>query len=166
MSTLDKGSNGVKGFQGTKAVSNPALESLANKLIERLRAELSAYGGLLDTLELQHQSILSRAADRILISTQAVNEQNSFAQQARKDREGCQTEISRLLVQPADVPLTGLVNFFPDKFRPGVSALMHENTSLLQRVQSRVRQNQVMLDHSLKMMRDLMSELGGERAAA
>ena len=153
------------------------LTTLPLALIEKLRQELHQYGEMLALLEQQQESVVSRAADDVLNSVVAINEQMGRIQVARQDRESCQKEIARLAQPQATSPksktepgaaqildlrpwtLDSLIPLLPEKFRLPVETLVRENNQLLGRVQRCARQNHLLLTRSLQMMQQFMNTL-------
>jgi len=123
--------------------SDAAIPQLLLKLIEKLRDELHQYGEMLALLEQQQESVMARAADDVLNSVAAINEQMNNVQAARLERESCQNEIARNLRQPAQTGFAQLIPLLPEKFR----------------VQRRARQNHLLLSRSLQMMQQFMNTL-------
>ena len=139
--------------------SDAAIPQLLLKLIEKLRDELHQYGEMLALLEQQQESVMARAADDVLNSVAAINEQMNNVQAARLERESCQNEIARNLRQPAQTGFAQLIPLLPEKFRVAIETLVHENNELLGRVQRRARQNHLLLSRSLQMMQQFMNTL-------
>ena len=135
------------------------ISNLILELIEKLRDELHQYGEMLALLEQQQESVLSRAAEEVLRSVGAINEQMGRMQAARAARGACQGEIARQLQKPADETFASLVPLLPEKYRVAVETLVRENNELLVRVQQRARQNHLLLSRSLQMMQQFMNSL-------
>jgi uncharacterized membrane-anchored protein YhcB (DUF1043 family) len=128
-------------------------------LIEALRQELQQYGEMLARLDLQQESIMRRAADDVLVSVTAIQEQGAVIQQARHLREDRQRELAGHFRQPAKATLAQLTERIPADYQPLVRALVDENNQLLVRVQQRARQNHLLLSRSLELMRNLLRTL-------
>lgn len=67
------------------------------RLIEALRQELHEYGEMLARLEQQQEHVMVRAADEVLHSVVAINEQAARIQEARRQREQCQRELAAVV---------------------------------------------------------------------
>ena len=128
-------------------------------LIDALRQELQQYGEMLARLDQQQHSIMRRAADDVLASVTAVQDQGAAIQTARHAREQTQRQLARHLGQPEKTTLTKLAEKMPPDYQLLVRALMDENNHLLVRVQQRARQNHLLLRRSLELMRDLLHDL-------
>jgi hypothetical protein len=128
-------------------------------LIEALRHELVQYGEMLARLEQQQDCIMRRAADDVLASVSAVQEQGAAIQLARRDRELKQSQLARHFRQEGESSLAALTTRMHPDYRPLVRALMDENNELLARVQQRARQNHVLLRRSLDLMQGLIETL-------
>ena len=129
------------------------------QLIEKLRHELHQYGEMLALLEQQQESVIARAAEAVLTSVVAINEQMGRIQSARQQRADCQNDVARLLRQPEDPTFASLLPLLPEKFRVAVESLVRENNELLTRIQQRARQNHLLLSRSLQMMQQFMNAL-------
>lgn len=130
-----------------------------NALIEALRLELQEYGEMLARLDQQQGSILRRAADDILASVSAVQDQGEAIQRARQAREALQRRLADFYRQPGQATLAQLEERVPADYRPLLRALVEENNQLLTRVQQRARQNHVLLRRSLELMQNLLQTL-------
>ena len=128
-------------------------------LIDALRQELQQYGEMLARLDQQQQSIMRRAADDVLASVAAVQDQGAAIQSARQVREQTQRKLARHLGQPEKATLVKLAEKLPPDYQPLVRALVEENNHLLVRVQQRARQNHLLLRRSLELMQDLLRDL-------
>jgi hypothetical protein len=128
-------------------------------LIDALRQELQQYGEMLARLDHQQESIMRRAADDVLLSANAIQEQGSIIQQVRRAREDRQRELAGHFRQPAKSSLAQLAERLPPEYQPLVRALVDENNQLLMRVQQRARQNHLLLSRSLELMRNLLRTL-------
>ena len=139
--------------------TDPAILLLVPRLIEALRHELHQYGEMLALLDQQQEQVMGRAADEVLHSAVAINDQMAVLQLARRQREACQGEVARALHQPEETTFVHLIPQLPEQYRSAVEALVRENNELLTRVQRRGRQNHVLLSRSLEMMQRFMSTL-------
>jgi hypothetical protein len=128
-------------------------------LIDALRQELQQYGEMLARLDHQQESIMRRAADDVLVSVTAIQEQGAVIQQARQAREDRQRALAGHFRQPEKSTLAQLAERIPAAYQPLVHALVDENNQLLIRVQQRARQNHLLLSRSLELMRNLLQTL-------
>jgi FlgN protein len=136
-------------------------------LIEALREELRQYGEMLARLDYHQEQIMRRAADDVLSSADAVQDQGKVVQQSRRSREVVQSRLARHLLLPEAATLAELISRIPDDYQPLVRALMDENNALLVRVQQRARQNHLLLRRSLDLMQKFLVTLFplGQRTA-
>ena len=130
-----------------------------NKLIAALREELQQYGEMLARLDEQQEYAMRRAADELLQSVSAVQEQGRKVSTARQHRQQAQAELSSNCFLPVDAPISQIILLMPECYRPLMQALMQENNELLVRVQQRARQNHLLLLRSLELMQNLMNSL-------
>ncbi|MFA5190065.1 MAG: flagellar protein FlgN [Verrucomicrobiia bacterium] len=131
-------------------------ESL-QKLIDALRDELQQYGELLALLDQQQDLVVSRAADGVLHTVAAINEQNTIIQAARQERERHRRALAQELGLDEDTDFAHLAPSLPPDVRPLVSALVDENNQLLRRVQQRAKQNHLLLRHSVQLMQNFLN---------
>jgi flagellar biosynthesis/type III secretory pathway chaperone len=127
------------------------------RLLEALRHELHQYGEMLSLLDRQQQAVMGRAADDVLKSVTAVNEQTTAVEQARQVREARRADVAVLLAQPADATILQIVERLPQKYRPAIEALVRENNELLTRVRQRARQNHLLMTRSLELMQRVLN---------
>lgn len=139
--------------------ASPNIAELVNRLLEALRHELQQYGELMALLEQQREHVMTRAADEVLHSVVAINEQSAKVQDARRQRESSQADVARALQKPEDPSFAALVPLLPEPYQFAVSALVKENNELLTRVQQRARQNHLLLTRSLELMQRFMNTL-------
>jgi hypothetical protein len=128
-------------------------------LIEALREELRQYGEMLARLDAHQEQILRRAANDVLVSADAVQDQGIVVQQARQARETVQARLAEHFSLNQTATLTDMISSMPDDYRPLVRALMDENNALLVRVQQRARQNHLLLRRSLELMQKFLQNL-------
>ena len=145
--------------KGDTVKGDSPVSALVCKLIELLRAELHEYGEMLAQLDQQQESVMARAAEDVLRSVAAINEQMSKIQSARRQREACQNDAARLLNKPDDPTFQSVIPLLPEKFQVAVSSLVRENNDLLVRVQRRAQQNHLLLTRSLQMMQQVINSL-------
>ena len=128
-----------------------------NALIAALREELQQYGELLARLDCQQEQVLQRAADEVLHTMAAIQQQGDVVLQARRERERCQraTAVSAGLNETC--LFAELLPRLPADYRPLVGALVQENNALLLRVHQRSRQNHLLLSRTLEMMQRYLS---------
>jgi len=128
-------------------------------LIDALREELEQYGEMLARLDEQQEYAMRRAADELLQSVAAVQQQGERVRLARQSRAAAQITLAQKMSLPKDATFAQIIPLLPENYRPLVQALVQENNELLVRVQQRARQNHILLLRSLELMRNLMNSL-------
>ena len=134
---------------------NRALDSL----IQSLRDELQQYGEMLALLDHQQEYVVTRAADDMMQTAAEIQAQTGVIENARKDREQRRRELAESLGQAPGAEFSVLIPLLPEDYRPLVQALVEENNQLLYRIQQRARQNHVLLNRSVDLMKQFMSAL-------
>jgi flagellar biosynthesis/type III secretory pathway chaperone len=130
-----------------------------NDLIHALREELEQYGEMLARLDEQQEYAMRRAADELLMSVSAVQQQGERVRKARQARAQAQACLAEAMSLPGEATFAQITLLLPENYRPLLQALVQENNELLVRVQQRARQNHVLLLRSLELMRNLMNSL-------
>ena len=129
-------------------------------LIAALREELHEYGEMLARLDEQQELVMKREADGILQSVSTIQDQSATIQRARQIREGRQTELAQKHgLAATENEFSKIIPRLPEDYRPLVDALVQENNALLTRIQSRARQNHLLLRQSLDLMQRFLSTL-------
>lgn len=128
-------------------------------LINSLRDELQQYGEMLALLDQQQDLVVRRDSPELLKNLAAINGQTAVIQIARKEREALQRGVNRLAGLTDSASFTELIRLFPPDYRPLTQALVDEINHCLNRVQSRTRQNHLLLSRSLEMMQRFVSTL-------
>jgi flagellar biosynthesis/type III secretory pathway chaperone len=131
------------------------MKELLSNLIESLREELKQYGEMLALLDQQQQFVMRRQTTALPENVNSVNAQAEVLAGARHEREQRQRNLAQSLELPENCSFKVLIPKLPADYQPLVDALVAENNELLIRVQSRARQNHLMLSHCV----DLMSQL-------
>jgi flagellar biosynthesis/type III secretory pathway chaperone len=134
---------------------NPALDPL----IQSLRDELQQYGEMLALLDHQQEYVVTRSADDMLQTAAEIQAQTGIIERARADRDQRRRELALFLCQAPDAPFADLIPLLPEEYRPLLQALVDENNQLLHRVQQRARQNHVLLNRSVDLMKQFMNAL-------
>ena len=135
------------------------MNDLLPNLIEALREELKQYGEMLALLDQQQDLVIQRQTGELLSSVATINEQTGVIAVARHEREQRQRHIARQLELPEDSSLATITPKLPADYRPLVQALTQENNELLVRVQQRARQNQLLLNHAVDLMQQLINSI-------
>lgn len=132
---------------------------VVDPLIQALREELTQYGEMLALLDQQQEFVVAHAADEVLHTVSAVNQQTAVVKGAREQRQRRQSELAGQMGLPQDAPFLQLIPQLPEDYRPLVQALVEENNELLVRIQQRARQNHILLSRSLDLMQRFMNAL-------
>ena len=132
------------------------MKELLSNLIEALREELKQYGEMLALLDQQQALVMRRRTAELPDNVSSVNAQAAVLAVARQEREQRQRHIARALAVPETSGFVGLIPQLPADYQPIIGALVAENNELLTRVQSRVRQNHLLLSHCVELMQQLI----------
>ncbi len=129
------------------------------RLIESLRKELQQYGEMLALLDHQQEQVAHRRTAGVWDSVSAIDTQGTVMAEARSEREALQRSLARALGRPEAATIAELLPCLPPDYRPLVGALVEENNQLLLRVQSRARQNHLLLRRSVELMQQFIGSL-------
>lgn len=129
------------------------------KLVGALREELQHYGEMLALLEQQQLHAINRAADEMLVSTTAIQNQAQVMQAVRRDREKCQRELARELAILESSTFVEIFGLLPAAYKPLIESLVDENNSLLRQVQQKARQNHLLLSRSVELMHQFLGTI-------
>lgn len=135
------------------------MNDLLHNLIEALREELKQYGEMLAVLEQQHQSVVQRQTNHLLQNVAEVNAQANVIVAVRHEREQHRRNVARMLELEENASFAVIIPLLPADYRPLVQALVHENNSLLIRIQQRARQNHLLLSHAVELMQQLINSI-------
>lgn len=135
------------------------MNDLLHNLIEALREELKQYGEMLAVLEQQQQSVVQRQTNVLLQNVADVNAQANVIAAVRHEREQHRRHVARQLGLEENTSFAIIIPMLPADYRPLVQALVHENNSLLFRIQQRARQNQLLLSHAVELMQQLINSI-------
>jgi hypothetical protein len=140
-------------------------EQLHN-LIEALREELKQYGEMLALLDQQQELVVLRQGPVLLQSVPNVDAQAEAIRVVREEREQRRRHLARTLKLGEAAGFEELTAHLPLDYQPLIQALVHENNELLIRVQTRVRQNHLLLDHPVELMlKSINALVPGSQAA-
>lgn len=135
------------------------MKELLSHLIESLREELKQYGEMLALLDQQQQFVMQRQTALLPANVHCVSAQAEVLAGARHEREQRQRNLARLLELPENCGLKVLIPKLPADYQPLVDALLSENNELLTRVQSRARQNHLLLSHCVELMQQFVHSI-------
>jgi hypothetical protein len=135
------------------------MKEILSNLIEALREELKQYGEMLALLDQQQQSVMRRQTTALPDNAQCINAQAEVLAGARHEREQRQRNLARELALPENAGFKVLIPRLPPDYQPLVDALVTENNELLIRVQSRARQNHLLLSHCVDLMAQLIHSI-------
>ena len=125
-------------------------------LVAALREELAQYGEMLALLDQEQEQVVARGSQELLDTVASINQQGEIIRQAREHRGECQRGVASNLNLSEDATFEDLRQELPENYGILITELVNENNELLQRVQSRARQNHVLLTRSLDMMQKLI----------
>jgi hypothetical protein len=129
-------------------------------LVQHLRAELEAYGGLLALFAEQRQRLLEHDADAVLDLAGAIEARAGTATTQREERERCVRSLSLTLGVSGERSLRSLVPCFPEEVRPLLVALIDETNVLVHRLRRGARQNRELLFRTVELHHETLRVLG------
>ncbi len=132
-------------------------------LVNLLRAELSAYGGLLALFDRQQAQLWRREIDPVTDTSREIETLAAETAQNRAAREAWVTGFAQENARPADSTLRQLLPLFPADQQALLSALIGEINHLLHRVRRRARQNHSILARAVELHRDTLALLSPGR---
>jgi DNA repair exonuclease SbcCD ATPase subunit len=127
-----------------------------HNLVESLREELKEYSEVLNLLSQQQEMVVRRQTQDLIQCVSQLNSQVEVLAATRQEREQRQRHISRLLGLPDHASFATLIPHLPGEYRPLVQTLVAENNELLRRIQSRARQNHLLLTRITELMQRLL----------
>jgi flagellar biosynthesis/type III secretory pathway chaperone len=128
-------------------------------LVENLRAELQAYGGLLQLFAEQQDNLLRGDPDAVLSYAHEIEAQVRITAELRDRRENAVRHFAASRDQPANATLRQLLPWFSEDVRPLLSALIDEINHLIRRVRNGVRRNHQMLHRAVEVHQDTLRAL-------
>ena len=130
-------------------------------IVNLLRDELAAYGGLLAAFDRQQDHLLNRRVDQATAESDAIQNLVTESAQCRGRREAWVAQFAREHEQIATASLKEMLPFFPAEQVPLLEALIKEINHLIHRVRRRVRQNHGLLSRALDLHHELRRQLLG-----
>jgi flagellar biosynthesis/type III secretory pathway chaperone len=127
-----------------------------NNLIAALREEMTQYGELLALMQEQQELIISRSANELLINLHDVNQQVEKISTHREQREAARRALVQSVGGTEDTTFKQMTALLPEEYQPLLNALVEEINQLLQRIQTWVKQNHLLLKRSLDLMSKIM----------
>ena len=137
-----------------------------NNLIAALREEMTQYGELLALMQEQHELIINRSANELLINLHDVNQQVEKIATHREHRETARRVLVQSVGGTEDTTFKQMTALLPEEYQPLLNALVEEINQLLQRIQQWVRQNHLLLKRSLDLMSKIMHTIFPTSSAA
>lgn len=128
-------------------------------LVAALREELAQYGEMLALLDQEQEHVVARGTQELLDTVASINKQSDVIRGAREQRGLRQRAVAALLGLGDESTFEDLQGALPENYNILITELVNENNELLQRVQSRARQNHVLLTRSLELMQKLIGTL-------
>ena len=130
-----------------------------NNLIAALREEMTQYGELLALMQEQQELIINRSANELLINLHDVNQQVEKIATHREEREAARRALVQSLGGTEDTTFKQMTALLPEEYHPLLNALVEEINQLLQRIQTWVKQNHLLLKRSLDLMQKIMHSI-------
>ncbi len=128
-------------------------------LVEHLRAELQAYGGLLQLFTEQQDNLLRGDPDAVLSYAHEIEAQVRVTSELRERREQSVRFFAESHGQPADSTLRPLLPLFSEEVRPLLSALIDEVNHLIRRVRRGARRNHEILSRAVQIHQETLRTL-------
>ncbi|MBC8324366.1 MAG: flagellar protein FlgN [Verrucomicrobia subdivision 3 bacterium] len=137
-----------------------------NNLIAALREEMTQYGELLALMQEQQELIINRSANELLINLHDVNQQVETIATHREQREAARRVLVQSVGGTEDTTFKQMTALLPEEYQPLLNALVEEINQLLQRIQTWVKQNHLLLKRSLDLMSKIMHTIFPTSSAA
>jgi flagellar biosynthesis/type III secretory pathway chaperone len=128
-------------------------------LVEHLRAELQAYGGLLQLFTEQQDNLLRGDPDAVLSYAHEIEAQVRVTAELRERREASVRLIAETNAQPSASTLRQLLPFFSDDVKPLLAALIDEVNHLIRRVRRGARRNHEILLRAVQVHQETLRAL-------
>ena len=125
-------------------------------LVEHLRAELEAYGGLLQLFTEQQDNLLRGDPDAVLSYAREIDAQVRVTAELRERREQSVRFFAETHARPPDSTLRALLPLFVEDVRPLLSALIDEINHLIRRVRHGARRNHQLLSRALEVHQETL----------
>ena len=137
-----------------------------NNLIAALREEMTQYGELLALMQEQQELIINRSANELLINLHDVNQQVEKITAHREHRDAALRTLVQSVGGTEDTTFKQMTALLPVEYQPLLNALVEEINQLLQRIQTWVKQNHLLLKRSLDLMSKIMHGIFPTSSAA
>jgi len=137
-----------------------------NNLIAALREEMTQYGELLALMQEQQELIINRSANELLINLHDVTQQVEKISTHREQRDAARRALVQSLGGTEDTTFKQMTALLPEEYQPLLNALVEEINQLLQRIQTWVKQNHLLLKRSLDLMSKIMHTIFPTSSAA
>ena len=137
-----------------------------NNLIAALREEMTQYGELLALMQEQQELIINRSANELLINLHDVNQQVEKITAHREHRDAARRTLVQSVGGTEDTTFKQMTALLPEEYQPLLNALVEEINQLLQRIQTWVKQNHLLLKRSLDLMSKIMHGIFPTSSAA
>jgi flagellar biosynthesis/type III secretory pathway chaperone len=138
-----------------------------NNLIAALREEMTQYGELLALMQEQQELIINRSANELLINLHDVNQQvEKITAHKNEQREAARRALVQSVGGTEDTTFKQMTALLPEEYQPLLNALVEEINQLLQRIQTWVKQNHLLLKRSLDLMSKIMNTIFPTSSAA
>ena len=141
-----------------KFIETPDATTLSKELVDVLRAEMREYGGLLNLLDEQQETILSRDSEKLM----AVNKQIELQADANKLlQESRERVVKRLKSEwqnpPETARITQLIKFFPEPMQPMIQSIADEINELIRKSRRRLEQNRILLKRLASINEEILN---------
>lgn len=125
-------------------------------IVEHLRAELEAYGGLLQLFTEQQDNLLRGDPDAVLSYAHEIEAQIRVTGSLRERREHAVRHFAETHERPSSSTLTELLPLFSSDVRPLLSALIDEVNHLIRRVRRGAQRNHEILRRAVELHQETL----------
>ena len=154
----------TRAFEGEEM--GGGMNEYLNNLIAALREEMTQYGELLALMQEQQELIINRSANELLINLHDVNQQVEKTSTHREQRDSARRALVQSLGGTEDTTFKQMTALLPVEYQPLLNALVEEINQLLQRIQTWVKHNHLLLKGSLDLMSEIMHSIFPTSSAA
>lgn len=132
--------------------------ALCQELVNVLRAELQEYGGLLNLLDDQQETILNRKSEELMSINKQIELQADANRLLKESRERIVVRlVSDWGSDPAKTRISQLISFFPEAMQPMVQSIADEINELIGKSRRRLEQNRLLLKRLSSITEEMLS---------
>lgn len=131
-------------------------------MVDALRAEISEYGGLLNSFNEQQSLLLAHDATGVLRMSTEIERQLSVLQGCRANREQLVADFAASHGQSREATMRSLLPFVDPAYRPQLEALIKEVNVLIHRLRRINGHNHTLLTAAVNSRREVLRTLRPE----